>query len=74
MRVIFAAGLLAAALASTSALAADPGQNRAFCRQSGPSEPQCVYDTMQQCQESKRGNTDQCMSRAEAPAQPDTAR
>jgi hypothetical protein len=80
MRVIFAAALVATALASTAlassgALAQTaPGENKAFCRQSGPEEPQCVYDTIQQCEESKRGNTDQCIPRADAPAPPTTAR
>jgi Protein of unknown function (DUF3551) len=71
MRVIFTVALMATALASSGVLAQSAaGEDKAFCRRSGSEEPQCVYDTMQQCQESKRGNTDECIARADAPGSP----
>jgi hypothetical protein len=72
MRFIFAAAVMATAFASSSAFAAGPGENKAFCRQSGSAETQCLYDTMAQCEQSKRGNTDQCMPRVDAPGTPST--
>jgi hypothetical protein len=65
MRTIMTVTFLAAVLAAPSAFAqaGSPGPaavNKPICRISGSAEKECLYDTMEQCEASKRGNTDFC--------------
>jgi hypothetical protein len=58
MRIIMVAGVLAAALSGTAALAQHVHHN--FCLKTGPAQ-ECAYDSFAQCQAAKRGNADFCM-------------
>jgi hypothetical protein len=58
MRVIMVAGVLAAALSSSPALAQHVHHN--FCLKTGSAQ-ECAYDSFAQCEAAKRGNADFCM-------------
>jgi len=60
IKIIAAGTLLAAALASQSALAQGSYQHHTFCLKAGSSQ-NCAYDSMAQCESAKKGNTDTCV-------------
>jgi hypothetical protein len=60
IRIIAAGTLLAAALASQSALAQGSYQHHTFCLKTGSSQD-CAYDSMAQCEAAKKANTETCM-------------
>ncbi len=58
MRVIMVAGVLAAALSGSPALAQHVHHN--FCLKAG-SGLECAYDSFAQCEAAKRGANDSCV-------------
>jgi hypothetical protein len=60
IRLITAAALLAATMASPSAFAQSTYVHHAFCLKSETTQD-CAYDSMAQCLQAKRGNTDTCV-------------
>jgi hypothetical protein len=61
MRMLMAATLLAATFAGSSAFAQGSYVHHKFCLKTGSSQD-CAYDTMAQCEASKRGNADECVA------------
>jgi hypothetical protein len=59
-RIIAAGTLLAACLAASGAFAQGSYQHHTVCLISGTNK-ECAYDSIAQCQASKRGNTDSCV-------------
>jgi Protein of unknown function (DUF3551) len=59
-RILAVGTLLAACLAGSSAFAQGSYQHHTVCLISGP-DKECAYDSIEQCQASKRGNTDSCV-------------
>lgn len=67
IRVLTVATLLAASLASPSAFAQTGGTNKAFCLQSSAGgDKECNFDTMAQCEGSKKGNAGTCVPNSAA--------
>jgi hypothetical protein len=60
MRVILVAAALAASLAGSSAYAQSTYVHHNFCLKTGSGQ-ECAYDTMAQCEASKRGNAGFCI-------------
>ncbi len=60
MRTIVTVTLLAAALAGSSALAQSGYVHHNFCLKTGSGQD-CGYQTMAQCEASKRGSADFCV-------------
>jgi hypothetical protein len=60
IRLIAAGTLLAAALASQSALAQGSYTHHTFCLKSGSSQ-NCAYQSMAQCEKARKGNTETCV-------------
>jgi hypothetical protein len=60
MRTIALAAFLAATLAAPSAFAQGDYVHHKFCLRTGSAQ-ECAYDTFQQCEASKRNNTDTCV-------------
>ena len=58
MRVIMLAGVLAAALSGSPALAQHVHHN--FCLKTGSAQ-ECAYDSFAQCEAAKRGSADSCV-------------
>jgi hypothetical protein len=66
MRVIIAATMFAAALASSSAFAqgmgkGDMGKGEAYCLKTSAGAMDCAYKTMAECDKAKTGGSDSCM-------------
>jgi hypothetical protein len=59
MRAIMTAALLTAALGGSSAFAQSTYVHHNFCLKTG-SATECAYDSFEQCEAAKRGNTDFC--------------
>lgn len=60
MRLLMVATLLAGTLAGSSAFAQGSYVHHKFCLKTSSSQD-CAYDTMAQCEASKRGNADSCV-------------
>jgi hypothetical protein len=60
MRVIMVAGVLAAALSGSGALAQGSYVHHNFCLKTGSAQ-ECAYDSFAQCEAAKRGNADSCV-------------
>lgn len=61
MRVIIAATMFAAALATSSAFAQGMGKNDPYCLKSSAGSMDCGYKTMAACNKAKTGGSDTCM-------------
>jgi len=61
MRLIMAAAFAATAFAGSGALAQSTYRHHNFCLQTSTSSKECAYDSMAQCEASKRENTDTCV-------------
>ena len=61
MRVIIAATVFAAALATSSASAQGMGKNEAYCLKTSAGAMDCAYKTMAECDKAKTGGSDSCM-------------
>ena len=69
MRTLIAsAGIVAALLAGSMAMAQTPNQNAEFClKNSASAQPNCIYQTMAQCEQAKGSNASaQCISSSQA--------
>ena len=60
MRMLMVATLFAATFAGSSAFAQGSYVHHNFCLKTGSGQD-CAYDTMAQCEASKRGNADTCV-------------
>jgi hypothetical protein len=60
MRAILVAAALAASFAGSSAYAQSTYVHHNFCLKTASGQ-ECAYDTMAQCEASKRGNGDFCL-------------
>jgi len=72
MRTLIASsGVVAVLLAASATMAQTPNQNAQFCLKSSASaQPNCIYQTMAQCEQAKGTNTSaQCVSNANTTGQ-----